>query len=459
MSAPPPRAFISYAWGDKAHEARVLQLAAALRTEAGVDVVLDSWDLRAGQDMTVFMERVVGDPSITNVLLLLDANYVRKADARHGGVGIETQLLAQFVYGDPQQTRVVPLLFNTGEGWTGVPHYLKPRLYFDFGTDEAWAANWRGLVRHLHQVAPVRPPLGPIPLDLLQEETPLQSPTPAPARVVPTDLAAPYKLIYDRLHQVLDWHGLDSLRATTLLAPYGFSPGVLASPSRTVEQLDEAALTFITSYFQVSREFLLGRSQEPGICAGDWYKRPQKLCQRIAELHASDQLGTVFFVARPSSPALGEHRKKRFPPPLREPALDLFVMLTLQRQVSEHEFYTYEVWEAERWSYEKCRLDLKAIALFCQRLNQKRNVFFFMGGALPDDQFEAVTQYRRHIAELVEDGYIGLSPKWYPDDYVSDAPHLAKEVGEMPRVLEEYEWYGLECIVEAVPAQSDGDVE
>lgn len=48
------------------------------------------------------------------------------------------------------------------------------------------------------------------------------------------------------------WPGLDSLRATTLLAPYGFSPGVLASPSRTVEQLDEFALTFITLYFQVS---------------------------------------------------------------------------------------------------------------------------------------------------------------------------------------------------------------
>lgn len=54
--------------------------------EAGVDVVLDGWGLRAGQDMPVSMERVVGDPLITNVLLLLDANYVRKADARHEGV-------------------------------------------------------------------------------------------------------------------------------------------------------------------------------------------------------------------------------------------------------------------------------------------------------------------------------------------------------------------------------------
>lgn len=457
MVAPPPRVFISYAWGDDNYKARVLRLAAALRTEAGVDVVLDSWDLRAGQDMTVFMERVVGDPSITNVLLLLDANYVRKADARRGGVGTETQLISPEVYSDPHQTRFVPVLFNAVE-WTNVPLYLRPRLYLDFSTEEAWAANWPTLVRHLHQVEPVRPALGSKPLDLLYGEAPRQNPTPAPARVIPTDLAAPYKQIYDRLHQMLDWHGLDSLRAATLLAPYGFSPGVLASPSRTVEHLDEAALTFITSYFQVSREFVLGRSWEPGVRAGDWYKHPRRLCQRIAELHVSDQLGTVFFIARQSSKVLGDRRKRRFPPSLTEPDEDLFVLLTLRRQVDGHEFHSYEVWEAGRWSYEKCRLDLKAIALFCQRLNQKRNLFFFMGGALPDDQFEAVTQCRRHIAELVEDGYIGLSPKWYPDDYVSDAPHLAKETNEMPRVLEWYERYELERVIEAVPARSDEDM-
>ncbi|MBB5293760.1 hypothetical protein HNQ10_000573 [Deinococcus metallilatus] len=401
------------------------------------------------------MEQAVGDPSITHVLMLLDAKYVQKANLRHGGVGIETQLISPAVYGDPRQTRYVPLLFNTGDGWAGLPHYLKSRLYFDFGTDAAWETNWPALVRHLHSVESARPPLGAVPLELFQDTAQVRHVSPKAERVIPTDLPAPYGLIYDRLHQVLKWHTLDSLRAASLLAPFGFSLGVLASPSQTVAHLDEAALTFITDYFQVSRDFLLGRSREPGLCAGHWYKHPQELCQRIADLHIGDQLGTVFFIALPQSPALGDQRKKRFFPALMEPDLDLFVLLTQRRQPGEHEFYTYEVWEAGRWNYEKCRLDLKAIALFCQRLNLKRNVVFFMGGSLPDDRFKAVTRGTRHVAEFVEEGFVGLSPRWHPDDYVSDAPHLAKEIGEMPRVVECYEWYGLEGIIEAVLARSN----
>lgn len=428
-----------------------MRLASELRA-AGVDVVLDRWDLRVGQDMNVFMEQVVGDPSITHVLLLLDATYVQKANLRQGGVGTETQLLSSLVYNDPRQTRIVPLLFNPGPDWAGLPHYLRTRLYFDFGTEAAWAAQWPELLRHLYGVAPARPPLGSAPLDLLQQGASDQSAAPAPQnRVVPVDLTAPYELIHQRLHQVLTWHDLDSLRAATLLAPYGFSLGVLASPSQTVAQLDEPALAFITDYFQVSRDFLLGRSPAPGVEAGQWYKRPRELCERIADLHAGDGLGTVFFIALPQSPALGEKRKKRLFPTLSEPELDIFVLLTRQRQVGTHEFYTYEVWEAGRWSHEPCRLDLKAVALFCQRLNRKRPVVFFMGGSLPNDQFSAVQQRTRHIAQFVEEGFIGLSPKWHPEDYVSDAPHLAKEVSEMPRVAECYERYGLERLIQAVP--------
>ena len=448
MAAPPPRVFISYAWGDETHQTRVRQLATAL-LNAHIEVVLDQWDLKLGQDMTVFMERVLSDPSITNVLMLLDANYVRKADARRGGVGTETQLISPEVYSDPHQTRFVPVLFNAAE-WTNVPLYLRPRLHLDFSTEEAWAANWPTLVRHLHQVEPVRPALGPKPLDLLYGEGPRQNPTPASAHVVPTDLAAPYKQIYDRLHQVLDWHGLDSLRAATLLAPYGFTLGVLASPGQLVAHLDEKAMEFITSYFQVSREFLLGRSQKPGICAGRWYKHPQKLCQRIADLHRSGQLENVSFVVRPSSPALGSQREKRLLQPMRETIDDIFVAISVRRQSSEHEFYTYEVWEAERWNYEKCRLDLKAVALFCEQLKEKRGLFIFMGSILPDDQFEAVAQYERHVAEFSEEGYIGQGPNWYPDDYVRHGTKLASESGEMPRVEALYGRYKLDSILEAI---------
>lgn len=56
-----PKIFISYAWGSSD---LVLELAQRLVSH-GVDVVLDKWDLKEGQDKYAFMERCVNDSEIT----------------------------------------------------------------------------------------------------------------------------------------------------------------------------------------------------------------------------------------------------------------------------------------------------------------------------------------------------------------------------------------------------------
>jgi SEFIR domain-containing protein len=55
-----PKLFISYSWSSEARQAWVLRLATQLR-EAGVDVILDRWDLKERHDAHAFMERMVSD--------------------------------------------------------------------------------------------------------------------------------------------------------------------------------------------------------------------------------------------------------------------------------------------------------------------------------------------------------------------------------------------------------------
>ena len=45
----PPKVFVSYSWSDEDHQNRVLKLANQLRNN-GIDVKIDKWDLREGQD-------------------------------------------------------------------------------------------------------------------------------------------------------------------------------------------------------------------------------------------------------------------------------------------------------------------------------------------------------------------------------------------------------------------------
>jgi len=61
-----PKIFISYSWSSAQREQWVLNFATELR-DSSVDVILDKWDLKEGNDANAFMEQMVTDPEIKKV--------------------------------------------------------------------------------------------------------------------------------------------------------------------------------------------------------------------------------------------------------------------------------------------------------------------------------------------------------------------------------------------------------
>ena len=153
-----PKVFISYAWGTMDYQMKVLAFATALKGD-GVDVVIDKWSVEAGNDMNSFMEKSVNDPSITNVLILLDENYAVKADGRQGGVGAETQIISQEVYNKVDQNRFVPVIFERNvNNEVCKPIYLKGSYHFDLSDEENYDEQYKNLVRSLYGVDTYRVP-------------------------------------------------------------------------------------------------------------------------------------------------------------------------------------------------------------------------------------------------------------------------------------------------------------
>ena len=76
----------------------------------GVEVILDVWDLEEGNDTHAFMEQCINEPTITNVLILLDPIYAKKANAHIGGVGTETQIISAKVYREVEQDKFIPII-------------------------------------------------------------------------------------------------------------------------------------------------------------------------------------------------------------------------------------------------------------------------------------------------------------------------------------------------------------
>ena len=93
-----PKVFISYSWSTPEHRDRVRRWAERLMSD-GIDVVIDVYDLKEGQDKFHFMERMITDESITHVLVFSDERYAVRANGREAGVGTESQIISSEIYG------------------------------------------------------------------------------------------------------------------------------------------------------------------------------------------------------------------------------------------------------------------------------------------------------------------------------------------------------------------------
>lgn len=169
MESKTPKAFISYSWTSPGHQAGVLEWAKRL-TADGVEVLLDLYDLKEGQDKFAYMERMVADPTVTHVLVFSDKTYAAKADAKKAGVGTESQIMSKQIYESVEQTKFIPIACELDEkGEPCLPVFMSSRIWIDFSTPEAVNDNWEQLIRLLFdKPLHVKPKLGKPPVYILE---------------------------------------------------------------------------------------------------------------------------------------------------------------------------------------------------------------------------------------------------------------------------------------------------
>ena len=153
--------FISYSRDDQQHMDWVRTLANELITQGLLEVILDQYDLKIGNDPIYFMEKAM---LADKVVMILTPNYKLKADKREGGVGAEYSLISQALYdGVPDQTRFIPVL-RVGEKNTSCPSFMKNRMFFDMKDDRLFDLLLFDLIKILKD-EPIteKPTLGQIP--------------------------------------------------------------------------------------------------------------------------------------------------------------------------------------------------------------------------------------------------------------------------------------------------------
>jgi len=155
-----PRVFISYSWDSDAHRKWVLSLATRLRSEGGVDVVLDEWHLGYGENRFLFMEQSVVSSAF--ILLVCTPPYAEKANDRQGGVGYESNIITSQIADRTDKQKFIPVL-RSGEWKSALPVWLKHMTGCDLSADPYSEQQFQKLLRTLHGQQVLAPALGPRP--------------------------------------------------------------------------------------------------------------------------------------------------------------------------------------------------------------------------------------------------------------------------------------------------------
>jgi hypothetical protein len=141
-----PSLFISYSHDSAQHKAWVLELATKLRG-AGVDAILDQWELQAGDDLPSFMEKHLANAD--HILMICTEAYVQKANTGQGGVGYEKMIATSELMKNIDSNKVIPIIRQKGAH--NVPTFLKSKLYIDMSTTESYEFGFDELVRKIHK--------------------------------------------------------------------------------------------------------------------------------------------------------------------------------------------------------------------------------------------------------------------------------------------------------------------
>ena len=157
MSTSTKKVFISYSW---AIQEKVIELAERLIVN-GVDVIMDVYDLKEGQDKYAFMEQSVTNPEVDRVLIICDKTYQAKADNRAGGVGDETVIISPEIYGKSKQEKFIPVAVEADEnGHAYIPAYIKSRIYIDLTTeDDRYESEYEKLLRNIYEAPLYKKPV------------------------------------------------------------------------------------------------------------------------------------------------------------------------------------------------------------------------------------------------------------------------------------------------------------
>lgn len=154
-----PKVFISYSYDNAEHEAWVEQFANRLRSEAGVNAVIDKFALNTTNDLNQIM--VQGFRDSDKVIIVATANYAKKAnELGSSGVGYEMSLATILSRRTDSTDKLIFIKKDNTDFESVFPFQFKDYYAIDFSKETLFDKKFKELYhkiwnKELHTPAPI----------------------------------------------------------------------------------------------------------------------------------------------------------------------------------------------------------------------------------------------------------------------------------------------------------------
>lgn len=229
----------------------------------------------------------------------------------------------------------------------------------------------------------------------------------------------------ERFHLLMSSFDLDPLSVVELVGSFGVTLDDLRSMDKLVGKMTPALIEFLSTRFFVDRDWLLGRSDYPGISAIQWDRAPEAFCQVAADFKKrGSQVEILFLRAKDAdydtAYKYGDHHDRRGH--IEAQAFVPVIRIT-EKLASGRTLTTYRVGDHIRWNYGRIRVEAKTLILWACRARHHLNIHF-QSMEIDEDQLWAMVHKKiLPVQALRRPSYSG----WYADDYVEGRKEMEEQ--------------------------------
>ena len=195
------------------------------------------------------------------------------------------------------------------------------------------------------------------------------------------------ELMCSRFRIVFSAYGIGVFDIPDFLESNDISLSDLMDDKLLIDKLSFELLRKIATTFNIDIEWLLGKSNYP-IPYGShyrWYKNIGGVIHQIAKYKRARQRINVMFVVKGSNNFFIDKLSTLYCGPMESYNSNPQVGVVIERtsRLGRNDFSVYDCLPYESWAYDKCRLQLKLLMMFCIRTNTE-----MCGISLSDDLYK-----------------------------------------------------------------------